>query len=741
MTHARTGHVDFLVPDMHCAACLARVERAVAAVEGVKSARANLTSHRLGADIALGADLPESVVAEGIVAALEDAGYSARPFDVAAFDAAARDDTGKELAKAMAVAGFAAANIMLLSVSVWSGAEASTRDFFHWISALIGLPAIAYAGRPFFRSALRALAARALNMDVPISLAVLLAAAMSLYETMSGGEHAWFDASVGLLFFLLVGRFLDHRMRGVARSAAAQLLSLSAQSATLIAEDGRQAFVPLADITEGATILVASGERIPLDGVVVSGTSDIDRAMLTGEPIPEPAGPGTDVFAGTVNLSGPLTARVTARAGDTLLADIVRLTEAAERSAGRFVQLADRAAQIYAPAVHLLSLATFLAWMVLGAGWHAALTAAVAVLIITCPCALGLAVPAVRVVASGLMLKNAILLKDGAALEKLAEVDTVIFDKTGTLTIGAPRFVGAQAANDEAWPIAAALAATSRHPLAQALAREAIEQRVRPAAVTDIVERPGLGMEGRLDGQIVRLGRPGWIGDDDGHRPESAQGTGNAEIGLRIGKGPVAVFRFSDRLRPEAPAVIGALTKAGLAVKLLSGDNRAAAAQIAREAGISDWRADCLPADKTGIVAAHQVAGGKVLMVGDGINDAPALACAFVSMSPASASDISQAAADIVFTSDDLAAVPFAWRLARAARRIVLQNFTLALGYNLIAVPLAVLGYATPLIAALAMSSSSILVTTNALRLNWIMRANRRTADWRAVRRLGEAAA
>jgi Cu2+-exporting ATPase len=715
-TDEATGHVDFLVPGMHCAACLARVERAVAAVEGVINARANLTSHRLGADFALADNAPDDGIAERIVAALEGAGYTAKPFDIAAFNAAASDDTGNELAKAMAVAGFAAANIMLLSVSVWSGAEASTRDLFHWISALIGLPAIAYAGRPFFRSAARALAARTLNMDVPISLAVLLAAAMSLYETMTGGEHAWFDASVGLLFFLLVGRFLDYRMRGVARSAAAQLLSLSAHSATLIADNGRQKLVPLADIAPGAAILVASGEKVPLDGVVIAGNSDVDRAMLTGEPVPEAAEPGTDVFAGTVNLTGPLTVRVTALADDTLLADIVRLTEAAERSAGRFVQLADRAARIYAPAVHLLSAATFLGWIAIGAGWHAALTAAVAVLIITCPCALGLAVPAVRVVASGLLMKNGILLKDGAALEKLAEIDSVIFDKTGTLTVGAPRFAGAQAADDAAWQIATTLAATSRHPLAQALKAEAD------------------------DGQIVRLGRPGWIADDDGLIRENAgAGSGDAEIGLRIGHGQMAVFKFSDRLRPEAPGAIAALAKTGLAVSLLSGDNAAAAAHIAGEAGIADWRADCLPADKTGIVSAHQEAGGKVLMIGDGINDAPALAAAFVSMSPASASDISQAAADVVFTSNDLVAVPFVWRMARAARRVVLQNFTLAVGYNVIAVPLAVFGFATPLIAALAMSSSSILVTTNALRLNWIMRA-RETGE-QAERQIREAAA
>ncbi|MDH3196216.1 MAG: HAD-IC family P-type ATPase, partial [Hyphomicrobiales bacterium] len=316
------------------------------------------------------------------------------------------------------------------------------------------------------------------------------------------------------------------------------------------------------------------------------------------------------------------------------------------------------------------------------------------------------------------------------------------FDKTGTLTIGAPRFISAQEADDEAWRIAAALAETSRHPLARALIGEAGRRGIKPAVMRKIVEKPGLGMEGRFDGQTVRLGRPGWIAEDNGQIADSEEAvSGDAVIGLRLGGDRAVTFRFADRLRPEAPAAVAALARAGLAVSLLSGDNAASAARIAREAGIAQWRSDCLPADKTGIVAAQQDAGGKVLMVGDGINDAPALASAFVSMSPASASDISQAAADIVFTSNDLAAVPFAWRMAHAARRIVLQNFALAVGYNVIAVPLAVFGFATPLIAALAMSSSSILVTTNAVRLNWIMRANRRRADRQVVERLREAAA
>ena len=255
---------------------------------------------------------------------------------------------------------------MLLSVSVWSGADDATRDLFHWLSALIALPAIAYAGRPFFRSAVRSISAGALNMDVPISIGVLLAAAMSLYETATGGQHAYFDAAVSLLFFLLVGRFLDYRMRDVARSAAAKLMSLSARSAMRIAPDGSVAHVPIADIVPGDTVRVAAGERVPVDGVVTGGASDIDKSMLTGEAEPEPVRTGGQAFAGTLNLTGPLTLRVTAKAGDTLLAEIVRLMEAAEHSSGLYVRLADRVSRYYAPFVHIVALGTIIGWLLVG---------------------------------------------------------------------------------------------------------------------------------------------------------------------------------------------------------------------------------------------------------------------------------------------------------------------------------------------------------------------------------------
>jgi Cu2+-exporting ATPase len=706
------ARIDFLVPDMHCASCLWRIEHALLALAGVTGARANLTSRRVAVELQADAADPEAVLS-----AIEALGYAARPFDAAAFDAAEGDTAGKELVRAMAVAGFAAGNIMLLSVSVWSGADAATRDLFHWISALIALPAIIYAGRPFFRSAFRALKARALNMDVPISLGVILAAGMSLFETATHGEHAWFDASVSLLFFLLVGRFLDHRMRDVARSAAAKLMSLSARSALRLGPDGTAKHVPIAQIVPGDRVQVAAGERLPVDGTVLEGASDIDLSMLTGESQPRSVATGGRVFAGTLNLTGPLTVGVMRRSADTLLAEIVRLMEAAERSDSRFVRLADRAARRYAPAVHVLAGATLIGWLVAGGGWHAALTACVAVLIITCPCALGLAVPAVQVVASGFLLKRGIMLKEGTALEKLADVDTVVFDKTGTLTRGEAALIESPAIDEGAWAIAVALGRASRHPLARGLSKAAAERGVEPADLSYIREVPGFGMEGGIGGEIARLGRRDWVGasvEDDGSR--------SAEIWLRIGKAPPVVFRFEDALRSDAAQTIAALKRLGLSVLLLSGDRAQAVEATAARSGISEWRSACSPTDKARTLTELKASGRRVLMVGDGINDAPALASATVSISPASASDISQTAAAIVFTGDKLEPVLTAIRTARGARRVILQNFALAIGYNVFAVPIAMAGFATPLIAAVAMSTSSIIVTANALRLTLVLR-------------------
>lgn len=706
--------LDLIVPGIHCAGCIAKIEDAVGAVPGVGNARVNLSTRRLSV-VMDGAGDPEE-----IVRTVEALGYDCRRYDPHAAGAQQEDRRGRELLRALAVAGFAAGNVMLLSVSVWSGAEGATRDLFHWISALIALPAILYAGRPFFGSAWQALKARTLNMDVPISLAVVLAAALSLHATLLSGEEAFFDAAVMLLFFLLLGRYLDHRVRARARATVSQLLSLWSTEATRLTPAGQER-VAVDDLAPGDRLLVAAGERIPVDGVVVEGAADLDCAIVTGESQPVAAGPGATVRAGTMPVTRPLTIRATAVGDDTFLAQVVRLMEEAENGRARYVRLADRAAQVYAPAVHLIALLTFIGWMVVtGGDWSHALWIAVSVLIITCPCALGLAVPAVQVVASGVLFAKGILVKDGTALERMAQSDRAVFDKTGTLTTGRPRIV--RATLDEAnLALAAALARQSRHPLALALAAHAGPN--AGAEADAVEEHPGEGLSGCVSGHELRLGRRAFAGPAEGGAP------GATELWLMVDGRPAGHVEFEDALRPGAAAMVAELDGLGFRPMLLSGDNAAAVARTAAEAGIEDWRAGQQPGDKIAALQALADEGHRTMMVGDGINDGPALAAAHVSMAPASASDVGRAAADFVFLHDGLDAVTVALAVSRKARRLILQNFGLALIYNLIAIPIAVLGGASPLVAAIAMSSSSVVVTLNALRLRLGEGRNRKPAN------------
>jgi P-type Cu2+ transporter len=698
--------LHLMAEGVHCGGCVRRIERALASEPDVVEARVNLTTRRL----VLGWTGP-AARANTLVGRASALGYRFVPYDPEALgqaDAAVE----RELLRAMAVAGFAAGNIMLLSISVWAGLVQdmgpATRSLFYWFSALIALPAIAYSIRPFARSAWTALRARTTNMDVPITVGVLVATAMSLFEVATGGRHAYFDSAVTLLFFLLLGRYLDRRARGRARSAAQRLVALGAQAATVLEPDGSRRVLPAKELLPGMTLLVAPGERIAVDGVVKAGASELDMSLVTGESLPVKIGAGERVFAGTVNLAAALRVEAAAVGEGTLLAEIVRLLEAAEQRRSRYVAIADRVARGYTPAVHLAALATFLGWFFLmGAPWQAALLVAVSVLIVTCPCALGLAVPAVQVVASGRLMRRGILLKSPTALERLAEIDTVVFDKTGTLTLGRPELMDREAIDPAALTEAASLAANSRHPLARALVCAS-----PPVSVAaGVAETPGEGLALATPAGEIRLGSRRWCGVADG-----GEGEGPELWLARPGRALVA-FRFADRLRPDAAETVAALRARGLGVALLSGDRRATVARLAGELGIEDWRAEASPKEKAERLAALMGQGRRVLMVGDGLNDAPALAAAFVSASPASAADIARTAADALFQGERLAPLLDLVGVAARAKRLLRQNFALALGYNLVAVPLAMLGFVTPLVAAVAMSGSSLLVTGNALRL------------------------
>lgn len=695
--------LHLMVEGLHCAACVWLIESLLSRQPGVVQARVNMTTRRLV--LRWRADEND---ANAIAAPVTAIGYRLIPYDPARLgDESRRLET--ELMRAMAVAGFAAANVMLLSVSVWAGhwegMGPATRGLMHWVSALIALPAIAYSIRPFARSALAAVRGLRTNMDVPITLGVLLASGMSLVETVRGGEHAYFDSAITLLFFLLIGRYLDSRARGRARSAAEHLLALSAVAVTVLDEAGHAVMLPPGQLRQGMVALVAAGERIGVDGTILDGASDLDTSLISGETIPVAATVGERVFAGTINLSGPLRVTVTAVGEETLLAEIVRLMESAEQGRARYVALADRVARLYAPVVHTLALATFLGWTVFGGlDWQIALLYAVAVLIITCPCALALAVPVVQVIATGRLLRRGILVKSPTALERMAVADTVVFDKTGTLTLGRPHLLPSNRHNDEELRQAASLAAASRHPLARALAREAPGVPVAEG----VAEHPGQG----LSAGEIRLGSRRWCGvaEDD-------SATAGPELWLARPGVPPVRFAFADEVRSDAHAVIAELTRLGFRIELLSGDRPAAVAAVAERLGLSTWKAACSPAEKCARMAELAGQGRRVMMVGDGLNDAPALAAALVSLSPSTAVDVSQTAADAIFQGDRLGPVTEVLAVARKAERLVKQNFALAFLYNVITVPLAVAGMVTPLIAAIAMSTSSLLVIANAMRL------------------------
>ena len=696
--------INLSVPSIRCGGCIQKIEKTLGALDSVESVRVNLTTKRVVVVWKEGRDVPPFVqaLAElGYTVHLENSGY------------VASDKTQSELVRALAVAGFATGNIMLLSVSVWSGADPAARDLFHGISALIALPALVYSGRIFFRSAARALRHGRTNMDVPISIGVLLAFAMSLFETLNQGEHAYFEASVMLLFFLLIGRTLEHLMREKARHAISGLAKLIPRVVQVVRENGNLEMLPASDVEPGATVLVAAGERVPVDGQVVAGISDVDQALVTGESSPHSVSVGSFVQAGTLNLSAPLTIETTGAEGESFLAEMVRLMEAAESGRPAYRRIADRAAGLYAPVVHGAALASLVGWMVATGDLHHAVTVAVAVLIITCPCALGLAVPMVQVVAARRLFEHGIMMKDGTALERLTEIDTVVFDKTGTLTAGSPVLQNRCAIAPEHLAIAAAMASRSRHPLSIALTK--IGHGKESPIFDHIAEHPGCGLEATSGQNTFRLGRAAWALSENS---ETTDETDQTETILSKNNVCLEAFRFHNPLRPGVEDAIATLLERGMAVRLLSGDRPQPVRQLASDLKLDDFEAEVRPDGKVAYLDALAARGHKVLMVGDGLNDAPALSAAHAAIAPASAADVGRNAADLVFLGDSLEAVPFALTLARRAHRLIRQNFLLASAYNGVALPFAILGFVTPLVAAAAMSLSSVIVVANALRLS-----------------------
>src|SRR5215467_441920 len=664
-----TARLELAVDGINCAGCMAKIERGLSAVPAVTRARVNLTDKRVAVEWAGGAPDPARVVDR-----LAELGFKAYPFEPARAEAG-ETEAAASLLRRLGVAAFAAMNIMLLSVAVWSGnvtdITPEQRDFFHWLSALIALPAAAYAGQPFFRSAMRALSARSLNMDVPITLGVLLALAMSVFETLGHAEHAYFDSAIMLITFLLAGRYLDQNMRRRTRALAGNLAALRAETAVKFVGNGEIREVPIASIRAGDLVLVRPGERIAVDGVIAEGRSDVDQSLITGETAHVAVGKGAAVYAGTMNVTGTLQVEVRAAAAGTLLDEIERLLEKATEARSRYVRLADRAARLYAPVVHVTALATLAGWLAVGAGWHDAIVTAIAVLIITCPCALGLAVPAVQVVASGALFRTGVLLNSGEGIERLASVDTILFDKTGTLTLPEPEVINAADLPADRLVLAGRLALASRHPLAAAVARAA-----RAKAPLAAIEEPGQGVRCECEGVELRLGRPSFCGVECAAQSFEADPEASA-IAFAYG-GERYILAVRQCLRGDAAEVIAKLKRGGFEIEILSGDRASAVAHAAHMLGVEHWHAGMTPADKIARIAALQSQGRNVLMVGDGLNDAPSLAAADASLSVATAAHLAQATADAVFMGDCLAPVAAAIAIARRAKQLMRQNLLFA---------------------------------------------------------------
>lgn len=689
-----TANMFLSVPTIHCAACIGKIERTLSAYPGVTEARVNLSLKR----VAITAE--PDIRVDDIVATLDGIGFEAYPLDAAVLGTT-KDDQSRDLMTRLAVAGFAMMNVMLLSVAVWSGAADATRDIFHLISAAIALPVVSYAGQPFFRSAWTAVKARSLNMDVPISLAIILAAGMSLFETLNGGQHAYFDAALSLTFFLLIGRFLDQKTRSAARSAAKELTALEVQTAYKIT-DGQSIPTAVADLCIGDTILIPTGTRVPADGRLASTLATLDRSFLTGESAPATIETGDMVQAGVVNLGAPFTFTATAVGNDTTLRRVSALVETAENSRNTYTALADKAARIYAPAVHLLALAAFIGWVWATGDIRHALNIAIAVLIITCPCALGLAVPAVATAATGKLYSQGILVKNGTALERLAEVDTIVFDKTGTLTV--PGFdLSLSDLTETERSVARGLAQVSDHAVSRVIAAALKHQ--TPASLTNIKEIAGCGVEADYLGQHVRLGKAAWLG------------AGFDGTGLSLGSRPAKKLRLTEKLRNGAVEAVRHLQHAGYDVRLMSGDKDGAVKAVASALGINAAFWDLSAEEKHSRLEELAAQNHRVLMIGDGLNDAASLAAAHVGIAPSSALDASRNAADIVILLDSFETLPVVLKVSKMATRLYKQNFAIAALYNSVAIPIALLGHATPLVAALAMSASSITVLLNALRV------------------------
>jgi len=735
----RAQHALLDVEGMHCAGCAARVEKALSRLSGVSAARVNLVTNQASVEFR-----PEEVGPEELVAAVSAGGYSASV--VQEDEQLGGSLVEKEAREASAWRRRLFVGVVLLAPLVWLThfGRVSGAALVGWQFAL-ATPLQLYLGWPYFLGAWQRLRHGSANMDTLIVLGTGTAYVAGLVElvrsvtgvatsTPAGGAMYFADAGM-ILTFITLGKLLEVKAKGRASRAIRKLLDLTSPEATVVRDDAPRR-VPLRAVMAGETILVRPGEKVPLDAEVVSGTSSVDQSWLTGESIPVEKQPGDEILAGTINGQGGLTATVLRPAGQTALAQVIELVRKAQESKPRIGRLADRVVAWFVPAVLLIAISALLAWGLLAGDWALALASMVAVLVVACPCALGLATPTAVLVGSGRGAESGILIKEAEALETAGRLTTVVLDKTGTVTIGRPSVAAVEPAEDvdpeRLLVYAAAAERLSQHPLGAAIVAEAQARGLEIPAVDDLQVVPGGGVQARCDGRSIlvgneRLMRESWI-DLDAQREtvRSMRAHGQTPLWVALDGRRLGVVAVADPVAPYSREGVERLEALGLEVQLLSGDNEIAARAVAAEVGIEAVAADVLPDQKQEVVRRLQESGNVVAMVGDGINDAPALAAADLGIAIGSGADVAIEAADVVLVRQDLRAVARAVALSRATLRTIRQNLVWALVYNALLLPFAagvlipILGppfHLPPAAAAAAMAASSVSVVTNSLLL------------------------
>jgi P-type Cu2+ transporter len=716
------AELDVYIDGIRCASCVWLNERLLSRLPGVRSARVNYATHRARVRWE-----PATVGLEAVLGRIRAAGYEPKPYSETERQRA-EDAEAKDLLVRLGTAFFLASQLMIYSAALYAGyfqgMEPGLRRLMEVIALALTLPVFFYAGAPFLRSAARGLRTLRFNMDSLIVLGSGAALAYSVYQMLRGGE-VYFDTAAMIVTLVLAGRYVEARARRRASEAVARLGRLLPQEARVV---GR-GIVPLSTVVPGDRVEVVPGERVPLDGRVVSGSSEVDEALLTGEARPVAKAPGATVIGGTVNLGGAFTFEVTRTGKDTVLSGIIRAVEDAQAQKPRIQALADRVTGVFVPAVLVLAVATVALHLARGAPAHQALMTGVAVVVIACPCSLGLATPIAVLLATGAATSRGLLVKGADVFEQAARATHVVLDKTGTLTRGRPvlrevLLLDAARSRDEAVALAAAVERRSEHSLGRAIV-EAARALAGPERVARCFRAvPGRGVAAEVEGAPVVLGNRAFLAEEDVAITDAAvraaapfEGEGDTVVHLAVGGQLAALLVVSDVLRDEARAAVAELRALGLRLAIVSGDGPATTAAVAARVGIERAAAEATPVAKERELARMQADGARVLMVGDGINDAPALTRATVGVAMGRGTDVTMESADAVLVRDDLRLVAGLVRLGRRTDRIIRQNVFWAFFYNVVAIPLAVVGVLHPIVAAAAMAASSLFVVGNSLRV------------------------